>query len=297
MLGRLVALSSLLLLGVASRHALAEPRVAFKFSAGSTLFAEPGLGAAGDLYVGGADGYVHALTAEGGYRWSYTVQGRVLAAPIEEPSSGRVFVATSERKLYALERDSHLRWVFPLPVSPKSELLLTPKGTLLFVGQDDYLYGVTTGGFLNLRLAATAARSAPTWLMTGQVALVLGDNVAVVKGYGYERSPMASVFDAGAKLALAENRSILSCSDGTARAVGDAPRLEVASDCLAPPVRADGFYALAEASDAVRLVHDDGHSDVVSLGATPLRPRWDGARRRLILTTATGDVTVLELSR
>ncbi len=297
---RLSSLAALLLGAVpalaAPRAAAEDPRTVFRFSAAATLFARPGLGASGGLYIGAGDGYVHALTPDGGFRWSYTVKGRVAAPPVEEPSSGRVFVATSEKRLYALEADSHLRWVFPLPVAPKSELLLTPKGTLLFVGEDDHLYGVTTGGGLNLRLAAVGARSAPVWLASGQAALVLGENVGVLKGYGYERGPLGALLGPSGNVALGADRAVFSCDEGKARVTAQ-PALEVASDCLAPPERGDGFVAIAEGTDSVRVVRTDGTSERWQLGAMPLRPIWDGARGRLILATATGDVTVLELRR
>lgn len=287
-----------LVLGLArSANAAESPRPVFQFSASSTLFARPGLGHDGAVYVGSGDGYVHALAADGGFRWSYTVKGRVVAPPVEEPTSGRIFVATSEKRLYALDPDSHLRWVFPLPVAPKSELSLTAKGTLLFVGQDDYLYGVTTGGALSLRLAATGARSAPTQLVGGQTGLVLGDAFATLKGYGYERSPLLSPFGAGAKLAVDANRAIFACEDGRVRAVSDrGTELEAKSDCLSAPTRGDGFFAVAEAEAKVRLLYANGTTDTVALDATPLRPIWDAARRRLILASATGSVRVLELA-
>ena len=272
------------------------PRTLFRFSASATLFARPGVGRDGSVYVGSGDGYVHALAPDGSFRWSYTVKGRVVAPPVEEASSGRVFVATSDARLYALEADSHLRWVFPLPVAAKSELALTPKCTLLFVGQDDYLYGVTTGGALNLRLAATGARSAPALLATGQTALVLGDSIATLKGYGYERAALPGPFDASAKLALDAERAIFACEDGVARVVSSArAELHAKSDCLSPPVRGDGFFAVAEASGDVRLLYDNGTSRKLPSEAAPLRPIWDAARRRLILSSATGSVTVLEL--
>lgn len=297
-LSRLLGWACLTWLG-AGRRAEAEPRVAplelFRFSAGSSLFAPPGVGRDGSVFVGSGDGYVHALAQDGGYRWSYTVKGRIVAAPIEEPATGRVFVATSEARLYALEPDSHLRWVFPLPVSPKSELALTPKGTLLFVGQDDHLYGVTTSGALTLRLAAPGARSAPTALEGGQSALVLSEAFAILKGYGYERSALPGPFGASAKLAIAANRVIFACEDGQARVVGSGPELKLASDCLAAPVQGSGFLAIAEASDSVRLRYADGSSLRVLLGATPLRPVWDAPRRRLLLSTATGVVSSRQL--
>lgn len=292
MRGRTLLLVCALSLGAAAARAAEEPRVVFRFSAAATLFARPGVGASGAVYVGAGDGYVHALRADGGFRWSYTVKGRVAAPPVEEPSTGRVFIVTSEKRLYSLESDARLRWVFPLPVAPESELLLTPSGTLLFVGQDEHLYGVTTGGGLNLRLAASGARSAPVWLTGGGAALVLGDSIGVLRGYGYEKSPLAVPPSASSKIALGANRAILSCEGGLARA----PGFELASDCLAPPIEGDGFVAIAEA-DSVRLVRGDGTTERWELGATPLRPIWDVARRHLVLATVTGDITVLELPR
>jgi outer membrane protein assembly factor BamB len=102
-----------------ARAAIKDPFEVFRFSAGSTLFAPPGLGRDGSVYVGSGEGYVHALSSDGRYRWSYTVQGRVVAAPVEEPTTGRVFVVTSDARLYAFEPDAHLRWVFSLPPPPE----------------------------------------------------------------------------------------------------------------------------------------------------------------------------------
>ena len=289
-------LSALALVAAGAARAAEAPRTVFHFSASSTLFARPGVGQAGAVYVGSGDGYVHALAPDGSYRWSYTVKGRVVAPPVEEATSGRVFIATSEARLYALEPDSHLRWVFPLPVAPKTELMLTPKGTLLFVGQDDHLYGVTTGGALTLRLAAVGARSAPALLATSQTALVLGDAFATVKGYGYERGALPGAFGAAAKLAVDADRAIFSCEEGVARVTSSAGvELDAKSDCLSPPVRGEGFFAIAEGNGVVRLLYPNGTSQKVALDSAALRPIWDGARHRLIVSTATGSVTVLEL--
>jgi len=279
--------------------AQAEPRLAlrtvYKFSASASLFARPGVGRDGSVYVGSGDGYVHALGPDGSFRWSFTVKGRVQAPPVEEPSSGHVFVATSESRLYALDSDSGLRWVLPLPAPPKSELQLTPKGTLFFVGQDDYLYGVTTGGALSLRLAASGARSAPALLAGEKLGLVLGEQLVTLKGYGYERRALPASFGASALLALGPESAIFACENGQARVVGEARELDVKSDCLWPPLRGDGFFAVAEASGVLRLLFGDGTVTRVALGAAPLRPSWDAPRRRLIAASATGLVSVLEL--
>jgi outer membrane protein assembly factor BamB len=275
-----------------------EPMELFRFSAGSALFAPPGLGRDGSVYIGSAEGYVHALASDGRYRWSYTVKGRIVAAPVEDGATARIFAATSEARLYCFEPDAHLRWVFPLPVAPKTELMLTPKGTLLFVGSDDHLYGVTTSGALVLRLAAPGARSAPVLLESGQSALVLGDVLGMVKGYGYEKAPLPGLFTAAAKLALGPDRAVFACEDGKARVVGGSTKqLDRVSDCLSPPVRGDGFFAIPEASGHVRIAYDGGASQALALGAAPLRPLWDASRRRLVLSTATGSVRVLELPK
>jgi hypothetical protein len=277
-------------------RAAEAPRTVFRFSASATLFARPGVGHSGSVYVGSGDGYLHALSPDGSFRWSYTVKGRIVAPPVEDPVTGRVFVATSDARLYALEPDSHLRWVFPLPVVPKSELSLTAKGTLHFVGQDDYLYGVTTGGALNLRLAATGARSAPVQLASGQTGLVLGDMLATLKGYGYERQALSGPFGPSAKLVLEADRAVFSCEDGMVRVLaGGQNAFEAKSDCLSPPTRGDGFYAVAEAGGDVRLFYANGSTVQVPIDAPPLRPIWDAARRRLVVSSATGVVQVLEL--
>jgi hypothetical protein len=295
-LGVAVALSSGAAREASARQALpGELREVFRFGAGAGLFARPGLGQDGGLYVGAGDGYVHALWPDGSYRWSYTVKGRVVAPPVEEPATRRAFVVTSDARLYALEPDARLRWVFSLPVAPKSELALTPKGTLLFVGEDEHLYGVTTSGALVLRLASPGARSAPVVLRDGKTALVLNDTLATLKGYGFEKAPLLGSASTASWLELAADRAIFACENGVARVVGGAgPRLEARSDCVAPPVRGDGFFAVAE-SRSVRLLYASGTTATVSLGATPLRPRWDSARRHLILSATSGAISVLEV--
>ena len=271
-------------------------REVFRFGAGSGLFARPGVGQHGDVYVGSGDGYVHALWPDGSYRWSYTVKGRVVAPPVEEPATRRAFVITSEARLYALEPDARLRWVFPLPVAPKSEMTLTPKGTLLFVGQDDHLYGVTTSGALALRLASPGARSAPVVLGDGKAALVLNDQLATLKGYGFERTPLSGPLSAAPWLDLAADRAVFACESGKARVFGSAGALlDVSSDCLAPPVRGDGFFAVAESKGDVRLFYAAGGTATVSLGSSPLRPLWDAPRRRLILSSVAGAISVFEV--
>jgi len=275
----------------------AELRTAFRFAAAAPLFVRPGIGRDGAVYVGSGDGYVHALGPDGAFRWSFALTGRVIAPPVEDPNTGRVFVATSDARLYALERDSHLRWMFPLPVAAKGELSLSPKGTLFFVGQDDYLYGVTVTGALAVRLAAPGARSAPMALEGGQTGLVLGDSLATLKGYGFARRALPDKVDLSGKLALDPQGDVFGCAGGSARVASfRGLALDLASDCVAPPVRGDGAYAIAEAAGVVRIIMADGDERVIRLGATPLRPNWDGVRKRWVLACVSGSVLALDMT-
>ena len=292
-------LAALTLARVGAAHAaeapLPEPYLLSRFFAGAGLFAPPGVGTDGSIWIGTGDGYLHALAPDGRYRWSYTVQGRIVAAPRQDPATGRVFVATSEARLYCFEPDSRLRWTFHLPVSAKSEVALNDKGTAFFVGTDDHLYGVTSSGAMVLRLAAPRARSSPVMLADGRLALVLGEEWARIKGYGWERSPLPAA-PSGAKWALSARGALLSCDARRAIVHGArAPERSVASECLQPPVEGDAFVAVAEAGGAVRLHYRGGEVTEIALGATPLRPVWDAPRRRLVLASVDGAVRVYEL--
>ena len=52
----------------------------WRFDAGAPVVAPPVVSDRGRLYVATTEGYVHALGADGGFRWSYTVEGAVLGA-------------------------------------------------------------------------------------------------------------------------------------------------------------------------------------------------------------------------
>jgi hypothetical protein len=125
---------------------------------------------------------------------------------------------------------------------------------------------------------------------------VLGDSFATLKGYGYDKAPLADPFAASAKLVVAKDRAISSCEEGRARVqVAGRWALDTASDCLSAPVQAQDLFAVAEASGGVRLIYPNGAAHTVPLGAAPLPPIWDEPRRRLVLATATGVVSVVEL--
>lgn len=84
-------------------------RVLWRFRSASPISGSPRSSAAGAVYVTSVEGYVHALGADGSFRWSYGLPGVPLGSPAVD-AQGRVFVATSEGRLYALRPDGQLAW-------------------------------------------------------------------------------------------------------------------------------------------------------------------------------------------
>ena len=142
----------------APREAL-FPAQRFRFNAGAPLLAPAAVAPDGMLCVGTVDGYVHALNADGSYRWSRTVQGAVARRPLF--SGERWYIATSNERIYALTREGTLSWVFKPPSPVQSELAAGPNGAVYFVGADRCLYGVSAHGGVSLRVAFGELEAGP----------------------------------------------------------------------------------------------------------------------------------------
>jgi len=125
------------------------PLQRFRFDAGAPLAAPAGVAPDGGVCVGTVDGYVHALGPDGSFRWSRSVQGAVTRRP--HFAGERWFIATSAKRVYALNRDGSLSWVFQLYSAIDSELTSDAKGTLYFVTADHLVYGFTARGQVTLR--------------------------------------------------------------------------------------------------------------------------------------------------
>jgi hypothetical protein len=105
-------LAAFLVSGLAAGSARASkpgPRPLWAFHAGAPLSGPPAVGKDGSLAVGTLDGYVHALGADGAFRFSYTVQGRVVGSPIVL-GDGLVVAASTTNRLYAIRSDGSLAW-------------------------------------------------------------------------------------------------------------------------------------------------------------------------------------------
>jgi outer membrane protein assembly factor BamB len=133
-------------LGGASASA---PVQRFRFDAGAPLAAAAAVAPDGNVCVGTVDGYVHGLGPDGSFRWSRSVRGAVTRRP--RFAGQRWFIATSAQRIYALNRDGSLSWVFKLFSPVDSELASDERGTLYFVAADRFLYGLTASGAISLR--------------------------------------------------------------------------------------------------------------------------------------------------
>jgi len=129
--------------------AAAAPLQRFRFDAGAPLAAPAEVAADGSVCVGTVDGYVHGLGPDGSFRWSRSVRGAVVRRP--HFAGERWFIATSAKRLYALNPNGSLSWSFQLYSDFDSELVSDAKGTVYFVATDGFLYGLTARGQVTLR--------------------------------------------------------------------------------------------------------------------------------------------------
>lgn len=129
--------------------AASAPAPRFRFDAGAPLAAPAGVASDGVVCVGTVDGYVHVLGPDGTFHWSRSVHGAVTRRP--HFAGERWYIATNEKRLYALNRDGSLAWVFQLYSAIDTELVSDTKGTLYFVTADHLMYGFTPRGQVTLR--------------------------------------------------------------------------------------------------------------------------------------------------
>ena len=128
---------------------LVAPMQRFRFDAGAPLAAAASVAPDGSVCVGTVDGYVHGLGSDGSFRWSRSVHGGVTRRP--HFAGRRWFIATSAQRIYALNRDGSLSWMFKLFSAVESELASDESGTIYFVAADHFLYGLTAHGAVSLR--------------------------------------------------------------------------------------------------------------------------------------------------
>jgi outer membrane protein assembly factor BamB len=206
----LLAALAVTLFGVHAGAADRAPRPLWSFHAGAPLSGPPGLGADGTFAIGTVDGYVHALRPDGVFRYSYTVDGRVVFSPVVL-ADGLVLAASDQNRLYAIRPDGSLAWE-----------------------------STVAGGVLSPLAVDSQER---VWLRTGSGTAIAMSRRGGVVGF----SKIGRALSLG-PVALARGGVVVGSPAGELRLVGDFGRFRKVS--VAPTLswlgsRASGFLALA----------------------------------------------------
>jgi hypothetical protein len=158
-----------ILFGEPSARAESGIRPHWSFHAGAPLSGRPGVGPDGTLVIGSVDGYVHAVRADGVFRYSYTVAGRVVGNPVVF-DDGVALVATDKSRLYAIQPDGSLAWWKTIAGGVASELALDPRGRAwLRTGSGTAIAVSRRGGVVGFAKIGRAMTLGPVPLASGAV--------------------------------------------------------------------------------------------------------------------------------
>ncbi len=145
--------------------------------AGPPVVVSPASGQA-RVVLASHEGYVHALSAEGRFLWSYTVRGAIVSPP-SVGEGGQVWVATTQGYLYAFRGDGGVNWRFRSAFEP-SAALAPSAGGMVFFPSGRRLYAASIGGGLlwsvplggGLADGPHVGRDGAAWLLTQEGALL-----------------------------------------------------------------------------------------------------------------------------
>jgi outer membrane protein assembly factor BamB len=127
----------------------ADGRVRWTFEADSdNLWYRPALGADGTIYLHGSQGFVYALSADGGLKWTRKVDWYPYVPPMTGPD-GTLFVGTLDL-VYAISPAGEILWQFRDPDAQHIQVAATPgPGGLLYgafdVGMGAFALDPATG--------------------------------------------------------------------------------------------------------------------------------------------------------
>lgn len=150
---------------------LAQPPLLWTFRAAAPASGPPAVAADGRVYLATVEGYLHALSPDGEFRWSYGVEGVPVGSP-QVDRRGAVYVGTTARRVYSLTPDGHLRWLARTPTRLSTGVVWSPPGSLYYAGSDRRLHALSTWGSPAWsRHLGTPAASSPTVAHRGTVAI------------------------------------------------------------------------------------------------------------------------------
>jgi outer membrane protein assembly factor BamB len=112
---------------------------------------EPALGSDGTIYVGG-NGVFTAVNPDGTGKWSFSLQGHMIASPAIA-NDGTVYFGSDDGNLYALEPGGKVKWKFATGGEIHSTPTLAKNGTVYLGGADNNLYAIGSDGRLKWKFA------------------------------------------------------------------------------------------------------------------------------------------------
>jgi hypothetical protein len=149
--------------------------VAWSFHAGTPLSAPPGFAADGSILVVTVEGYLHALRAEGGYRYSYTLRGRAVGSPASTPE-GLTVVSVEPNRLMAIDADGGLVWATTVVGGVATPPAVDDKGRIWVGTRGRTLLGFSARGAVSaFARVGPAPLAGPVVLPGGVVALASSD--------------------------------------------------------------------------------------------------------------------------
>lgn len=161
-------------------------RPAWTFRSASPFCAPPSFAPSGQAYLASHEGYLHALTDRGAFRWSYTVKGGLTHRPATD-SAGRVYASSSRGHLYAISERGNPHWLFTPPAKPRSPLCVSPKRQVHYTSER-FLYAAAIGRGIQWRVKLPApVVSGPACDPDGGIWLVTSDGKVFSFGKQYGR--------------------------------------------------------------------------------------------------------------
>ncbi len=122
-----------------------SPAQKWALSTGEWIRSSPAVGPDGTVYVGGDDGYLHAVRSNGSKKWSFETDDWVRSSPAVG-SDGTVYIGSQDGKLYAVNANGTQKWAFETDNWVESSPALGSDGTV-YVGSDDgKLYAINPNG-------------------------------------------------------------------------------------------------------------------------------------------------------
>jgi outer membrane protein assembly factor BamB len=159
-------------------------RPLWSFHAGAPLSGPPGVGPDGSLAVGTVDGYIHALHADGVFRYSYTVAGRVFGSPVVL-DDGVVLAASDKSGLYAIKPDGSLAWETYVAGGVVSPLAVDSSGRIwLRTGSGTALAYSRRGGVVGFAKIGRGMTLGPAPLAGGGVVVASSDELGLIGEFG-----------------------------------------------------------------------------------------------------------------